>query len=156
MIERAQRIYLQSSFWILVFSGLSKLVVLLRRNPALATTPDPLFSYLSSQHLLLIASLLELAVAASLLSPARFMWKSGSVLALTWVLVFYRLGLKLSGWNNPCKCFGDFPQLILPNAHALVDKMLVAILLYFLVVGSALCYLAVRETAKLGTTDGPC
>ena len=138
MIRRLEHIYLRSAFWIFTLSGLSKTVLLLSKNPALVTTQDPVFSYLSMQQVLLVATLLEFAVAMCVVSIVDFVWKGVAILGVSWGLVFYRLGLTIAGWNMPCNCLGNIPQLLSPHADRLVDKILEVILIYFLLAGNAL------------------
>ncbi|MBI3416361.1 MAG: hypothetical protein HY043_13785 [Verrucomicrobia bacterium] len=68
---------------------------------------DPLLAFLKNRHMLTLASLLELAVAAQLLSLTSFQKRQLLILWLGGVFAVYHLSLWALNYRKPCTCLGS-------------------------------------------------
>ena len=135
------RYFLLTAGVILGVTAIAKIGALFSSAP-LMLLPDPLIG-LSFRHLLLLAGLLELAIACLCFLDKNI---KRNVLLVAWMstgFLAYRAGLWLIGWHRPCHCLGDLTEMLRMSPEV-TDDIMKSILLYLLV-GS---YVAVFWTWK--------
>ena len=98
---------------------------------------DPLFDFLSTRQVLLLAAMFELAVAAALFMNRNLVTRCGLLLWISAVFVAYRVGLAAVGFEGHCPCLGTL-NYGLPISPAVMDRLALG-LLVFLVAGSLWC-----------------
>jgi hypothetical protein len=128
LIGRCESLFLYSASLILVTTALLKAVTLVQHSASL-DTPDPLCPFLSTRIMLNFAALLELLVAGIVLSlrasVASFRW----VAWLCSLMLAYRLGLLVTGYQGPCWCLGS-PFRWLGLSWSTLDRVALGLLGY--------------------------
>lgn len=76
-------------------------------NPKVLSLADPIFSFLTSRQLLLIAVVIELLALGIVYSASARKTKLEAVSWLAALFTVYRSGLWAMGVAEPCKCLGD-------------------------------------------------
>lgn len=107
-VSRAQSLYLGGAAGMLLFSGLAKALSTLENLPALDQR-DRIFFFLTTRQLMLLASCVELVIAAVIVPPLK-RWNETKPVLLAWLasaFLTYRAGLVLAGEPPPCHCLGN-------------------------------------------------
>jgi hypothetical protein len=126
------RNYAISAGLILALTGLAK-VWSATGDVKLLSVADPIIG-LPFKHMMMIAAVAELAIAAvCLFSRARLL----AILLVAWIsttFLIYRLGLWWMGWRKPCGCLGNITDALGITPQT-ADHM-VKVLLAYLLIGS--------------------
>lgn len=91
--------------WLLLATGVAKLVAVFGSVPILAE-PDPLVGFLARRNLLLVAAVMEIAIAGYILLRKSQLKNLLLVAWLATVFLGYRLGLWVIGYQGACGCLG--------------------------------------------------
>ena len=121
---------------VLVATALLKLVSVASEARGLGAA-DPLFDFLTTRRVLLLAAMFELAVAAALFMNRNLLTRCGLLLWISAVFVAYRIGLVAVGFDGHCPCLGTL-NYGLPISPSVADRVALG-LLVFLVSGSLWC-----------------
>jgi len=128
--------FLQSAAAILLFTAIAKGASAFGKQSILDKV-DPVFWVLKNRELLLLVSILEIGVAALLLSRVSLSIRRGSLLWLCSNFLLYRLGLWITGAPPACKCMGELAERIgLSDSQA---SWIMLGVLGYLLVGSLIC-----------------
>ena len=98
---------------------------------------DPLFDFLSTRQVLLLAAMFELAVASAIFMNRNLLTRCGLLLWISAVFVAYRIGLAAVGFDGHCPCLGAL-NYGLPISPDVMDRLALG-LLVFMVAGSLWC-----------------
>jgi hypothetical protein len=109
-------------------------------NFAAGLSPDPVIRALYVRDLLIIAMVMEQAVAVLLVYSPSILLKATALIGLTSVFVAYRTGRLLYKVYEPCNCMGMVVKYF-PLLERFESALIWAILL-FLMVGSYLAMLS--------------
>lgn len=110
-VERLVKIYFNSVAVILVVTTLAK-VDLVTRYKGLWVQDESLFG-VSKAWLIIIASVVELAAAAALLSKIEHKAKAGIIVWLVSLFLWYRWSSNaLMSSHSPCACLGHIPSIV--------------------------------------------
>jgi len=127
---------------IFTITGLAKIISAFG-SAAILAEADPLL-HVSFRHLMIVAAVVELAVAATC---AFSQLQKFAVVAIAWlasILIVYRIGLFEIGWHRGCPCLGNLTDAIHISPQ-LADNTMKVILAY-LFIGS--CGILLREWLK--------
>ncbi len=133
---QAIRLFIYSAAFVLLGSGLIKLISGLEEVPIMARM-DPVISFLTNRQLLVIAATLELTIAVVLFwSRHDESKKVALVFCLSWAFLTYRLGLWWMGYRGECPCLGNITGWLRmdPSFANLVG----GVVLSYLLIGSGL------------------
>jgi len=128
-VDCGRKAFFVAAGTILAITALAKFITIYHGSKSLVL-PDPVFSFLSNRHLLMIGASIELGGVMALLAAMR---NSDKLLLLLWFcLLFwsYRLGLRLVDFRGYCPCLGTASDW-LPIPPKTLD----------LVIKSCLCFL---------------
>jgi hypothetical protein len=89
---------------VFVLTGLAKIVSAFGKAKLL-DYHDPITD-LSFRHLMLLAAIVEIAVALFCLLSNKYLLGTKLIAWLATALIGYRVGLWLVGWKSPCPCLG--------------------------------------------------
>jgi len=144
------KVFISSAGCILLLTGLAKIVSILG-NAALLDEKDPIIG-ISFRHLMLLAGIIELAIAAIcfLAITVKSHWNRLSAWLVVWfglTVSGYRLCLVMIGYVRPCKCMGNLLDAIhLPPAT--VDILMKTLLGYLLIGGGITLILLLNRQRK--------
>lgn len=96
-------------------------------------TVDPIIG-ISFRHLMVLAGMLELAVASACFFSARQKLQLGLVAWMSSSIVIYRFGLRWINWHRPCNCLGNLTDALHISTQASETAM--KVILGFLFFGS--------------------
>lgn len=135
-VLRFSRFFIASAGCIFLLTGLAKLASIFGRAGIL-DIPDPIVG-LSFRHLMLLASILELAIAAvcfrTTVRKSGELLSAGLIMWFALVVTGYRLCLLMIGYVRPCHCMGNVLDAI-HVAPATVNSIMRFLLGYFLIGG---------------------
>jgi len=138
--------FLRSAGVILIITGAAKILSCLGKERILLIK-DPIIR-MPYWKLMLVAGILEIAVALLCLSAKVPVWtKAAFVACIASSLLVYRLGLWYVGWHQPCACLGSLAGVLHLSPTA-ADNSMKAIL-GFLLVGSYSILLSERNKYSL-------
>lgn len=141
-VKRLVRIYFNSVAVILVVTALAK-VDLVTHYKGLWVQDESLFG-VSKAWFILIASVVELATAAALLSKLEHKAKAGIIVWLVSLFLWYRWSSDaLVSSHRPCDCLGDIPTIVGLSSNT-VNYLIWCILIWFSA-GAGLIYLFERR-----------
>jgi hypothetical protein len=128
------RAYLKSAAFLLILTGVGKLVMAFGAAPVL-DKPSPLLSFVSNRQLLLFAIGLEIAVAVLVLVLSRHVKAPFALASVAWlatVFLAYRAILAISGFQGYCDCLGSLGDALYLSPKA-ANWIAWGVLLYLLV-----------------------
>lgn len=129
-MENVKKLFCLSATAIFFVTGIAK-ILSASGNAEILQRSDPLLG-MSFRHLILIAAILELAVAGVCLFGKS---RTISIIIVAWLaagLLTYRLGLWWIGWRRPCSCLGNLTDAIHVSPQA-ADNIMKGVLAYLLV-----------------------
>ncbi|MCL4180008.1 MAG: hypothetical protein KJ072_19955 [Verrucomicrobia bacterium] len=132
----AQHWFVRIAMGVLVITAILKLFSVASEARGLGIS-DPLFDFLTTRQVLLLAAMFELTVAAALFMNRNLLTRCGLLLWISAVFVAYRVGLAAVGFDGHCPCLGAL-NYGLPISPAVMDRLALG-LLVFLVAGSLWC-----------------
>lgn len=115
---------------LLTLTGLAKILSICS-NAKILDIDDPVFG-MRFRHLLLLAGLVEIAIACICFLYKQHVFK---LMCIAWIATSffgYRLVLWLTGWHRPCYCMGSFTEA-LHFSHRTADTCLKIVLAYLLI-----------------------
>ena len=123
--------YLKTIVILLVFTATAKLYSVFGHDHAkVLLMTDPLFG-MHFWSLLILAAMLELAVASICVLVNSYLLRAFSVAWLASMFLLYRIGLHTMRWQKPCPCLGNFSDAlhISPTTADYAMKIVLAYLL---------------------------
>jgi hypothetical protein len=129
MLNGSSQSFIMSAAAILLITGLAKVWDSLGDTNALKQ-PDPLFQ-VSWRSLLGMAGTFEIAISAYCLKAQSLSRRAGLIAWFSVLVLFYRLGLSLLGWRQPCHCLGSLTAALgmTPTTADLIMRCVLAYLL---------------------------
>lgn len=140
-VDSATRWFIYSAVLILILTAGGKLTSL-TSSARILTLPDPLFSFVTNQHLLLLAAGLEIATVIGVFCLREERYRLALILWLSSLFVMYRLGLWWIGYKGYCGCLGHTAETLGITKETAESLTLGA--LVYLVVGAALFFARVH------------
>ncbi len=130
--NKALKRYIISAGIILIISGVAKALSSSGDSHSLDFN-DPIFG-ISFRLLFILVGLLEVAVAICCFSYSNHKLCLVLVIWMSFNFLFYRIGLQLSNWHQPCKCFGNLFDVLHISAK-MANHTSLAIMIYLLIGG---------------------
>lgn len=143
-VLRIPSLYFYSSGFLLLLTGLLKLISV-QDDVAYLKEPDPLFYFLSIRQILTVSSVLEIGIGMLLFVTTNCWIKVFAAIWFSILVLTYRIGLYVIGYNGPCQCLGGAGQWLHLSRHT-IDVIMKSILAYLLVGSLALALYYWRET----------
>jgi hypothetical protein len=134
--SKAVYYYVKTAVWVIVISGLAKLIAASLEN-LLLTKHDPVFDFLSYRQVALVVGMVEVAAAFFIIQRRHL-----AMHVLCWLstmFLLYRIGLWGVGSKEPCQCLGNL--LGWAGISNSVERGLTTLLFVFLLVCSYCCFL---------------
>jgi hypothetical protein len=128
--------FLRIALGVLIATALLKLVSVASEARGLGIS-DPLFNFLTTRQVLLLAAVFELGTVAAVFVNRNILTRCGLLLWISAVFVAYRVGLAAVGFEGYCPCLGKL-NYGMPISPAVMDGLALGFLV-FLVGGSIWC-----------------
>ena len=145
MQQRSVSFFIHSSGILLLLTGGAKLISG-NGTARILNTLDPVF-FISFRHVLWMAAVAELCVAAICLFSKNRKLRAGLIALLATNFLLYRFGLYWQGYHSICPCLGDLTDALhIPPRIA--DTTMKIILAYLLLGSYATLFWLWREKQK--------
>lgn len=141
-----QEFFITSAGWILLSTGLAKIISALGKAQILDTF-DPLF-HLTFRVLFVGTGLFELTVSIICLTQQN---RFRALISIAWIatcIALYRGGLWLTGWHRPCHCLGSFTDYL--HISEFYADLFFKLVLLYLLLGSFYKLMVIWAKGKMG------
>ena len=149
----ALRWFQYSAAAVLIVTALLK-IVSLQTGVRFLLLKDPVFIFISNGQIMALSAILELCVAIILIRKLDRVFQFTTLLGLSSILFFYRLGLAWISPNEPCKCYGRATDWLHISTQT-ADTAMKIILAYLLIGSCATLFWLWRQQKKAVSASLP-
>jgi hypothetical protein len=144
LISGTERAFLYSASFVLLLTGLAKLVTAVQNRAGVMTVPDDVIWFLSQRAVLVVGGVIEIAVAVAIPLLDSTVLRLRALSFICAVFLAYRLGLSIRGVQSYCPCMGALYQNLRVSART--AEAIMRGVLGYLVSGSILFQLFEAKT----------
>jgi hypothetical protein len=142
----AMRWFQHSAAAVLIVTALLK-IISLQTRVGFFLLKDPLFLFMTNGQMMTLSAILELCVAIILIRKLDLVFQFTTLLGLSCIFLFYRLGLAWISPNEPCKCYGRATDWLHISTQT-ADTVMKIILAYLLIGSCATLFWLWRQRKK--------